>query len=144
MRNVPRMLTTHPEDKNASPMHRLPTVCDGQRDGFECKHYWRVVSRIDLLNPQEVKVGRFDELCMFMGHKNPMQDGSAEQATYCNQYEPSLRKHQSREALIENVVSVIRRPDGSARSMAAVTVTQPTPDEDTSGAEGDGILEDNT
>lgn len=87
-------------------MHKLQTVCDGQKDGFECAHYWRVASRAEVLNPQAMKVGRFEVTCMVHPSRlAPMGDGEGELATYCNQYKPTDRPYQSREDLIKTIGS---------------------------------------
>lgn len=83
------MMKEDPKARERSLMYKNPTVCDGQRDGKQCKHYWFSISRIDVINPDELRRGRKDRFCILLGTPYSMGDGSSEMATYCNQYDPS-------------------------------------------------------
>lgn len=82
------MMKEDPKARERSLMYKNPTVCDGQRDGKQCRHYWFSISRIDVINPDEIRRGRKDRFCILLGTPYSMGDGSSEMATYCNQYEP--------------------------------------------------------
>lgn len=93
------MLREDPKARERSLMYKIPTVCDGQRDGKQCKHYWMSISRIDVVNPDELRSGRKDRFCILLGTPYSMGDGGSEMATYCNQYEPGLYDHDPSKAI---------------------------------------------
>lgn len=77
--------------KDRSPMLRQLTLCDGQRDGYECKHYWRQVVRKDVLNPDNLRKGETYRYCkLAMGapdHNMAMFiNGTSELAVECTEY----------------------------------------------------------
>lgn len=82
------MIKEDPEARKRSLMYKNPTVCDGQKDGKQCKHYWFSISRIDVVNPDELRSGRKDRFCILLGTPFSMGEGAGEMATYCNQYVP--------------------------------------------------------
>ena len=77
--------------KDRSPMLRQLTLCDGQKDGFECKHYWRQTVRKDTLNPDNLRKGETFRYCKLAinapDHNMAMFiNGTSELAVECTEY----------------------------------------------------------
>lgn len=88
------MVREDPKARERSLMFKKHTICDGQRDGFQCKFYWRTVDRIDVANPDEVRNGKTQRFCILLG--NPpfsMSERGAEMSHDCNQYVASERPY---------------------------------------------------
>lgn len=94
------MGATYFHDPNAqarSPMLRQLTVCDGQRDGHECKHYWRQVVKKDTLNPDNLRKGETYRYCLRAlnapDHNMAMFiNGTSELAVECTEYRKDRRR----------------------------------------------------
>jgi len=73
------------EDADArSLMMRQPVLCNGQATGWQCRHYWLQVCRMDTLNSDELKVGERFRRCML---ENPTQNADLiDLPVACNQY----------------------------------------------------------
>lgn len=136
------MVKEDPKARERSLMYKNPTVCDGQRDGKQCKHYWFSISRVDVINPDELRSGRKDRFCILLNTPFPMGEGASEMAIYCNQYEPGPYDYDPTKAVnnpmsVEEVLSLRGEklmPDGSVRPIDSTDVASPaaTTDEDTS------------
>lgn len=77
--------------KARSPMLRQLTLCNGQKDGYECKHYWRQTVRKDTLNPDNLRKGETFRYCKLAinapDHNMAMFiNGDAELAVECTEY----------------------------------------------------------
>ena len=79
-----------PKAKDRSLMSRQPTLCNGQRTGFQCKMYWAMRKKIDTVNPDALAKGEVNRFCLndraeitFLG------DGGADMAVQCTCYEPN-------------------------------------------------------
>lgn len=80
-----------PGAKARSPMLRQLTLCNGQKEGYECKHYWRQTVRKDTLNPDNLRKGetfRYCKLAMVAPDHNMAMfiHGDAEMAVECTEY----------------------------------------------------------
>lgn len=123
------MMKEDPKARERSLMYKNPTVCDGQRDGKQCKHYWFSISRIDVINPDELRRGRKDRFCILLGNPYSMGDGSSEMATYCNQYDPSDKDYDPtfavNQPMTEDEVLSLRgeAPDSVVNGVVVTTVS---------------------
>lgn len=109
------MIIEDPKDRERSLMFKKPTVCDGQRDGFQCKHYWFFISRVDVANPDALRTGRKDRFCVFNGGTFPMGDGGSELAVECNKYErsetPYTDTYKTNNPMTEDEILALRSAD---------------------------------
>ena len=88
------MLREDPKARERSLMFKNPTVCDGQKAGYQCKHYWRTVDRMDVANPDEVRKGKTQRFCILLGNPPfPMGERASELSHECNQYVASEREY---------------------------------------------------
>lgn len=88
------MLREDPRARERSLMYKNPTVCDGQKDGHQCKHYWKTVDRMDVANPDELRKGKTQRFCILLGNPPfPMGERAAELSHECNQYVASDREY---------------------------------------------------
>lgn len=75
--------------RKRSLMYQKPTVCNGERDGFACKHFWDLTQIPSSANPDMLKDGERFRLCTFFKGWEPlmMENGKEGMALDCNRYE---------------------------------------------------------
>lgn len=73
------------EDADArSVMMKQPVICNGQATGWQCRHFWYQVLRMDTLNSDELKVGERLRRCLL---EQPTQNADLiDLPVVCNQY----------------------------------------------------------
>lgn len=84
------------EEKKLSLMNKRKTVCDGQKDGFQCTHYIKLVQKIDTPNAIVLEKGETSRWCLLIPtHNGPLDlgDGGGDMMVECNQYQASHRKY---------------------------------------------------
>jgi hypothetical protein len=82
------------KDPNAdarSPMMERPVMCNGQATGFECKHYWAVVCKMDAANSDNLKEGERMRRCLLTVTQQYID--LIDLPTRCNQYVASDRPY---------------------------------------------------
>ena len=78
------------DDPNAdarSLMNRAPCVCDGERDGIPCRHYWSVIQKFKAANADALRSGEKNRACMLTAGL-VLEFTEEEKPTYCNHYTP--------------------------------------------------------
>ena len=76
-----------PEAEKRSLMNKQPAVCNGEATGFACKHYWTVVMRVDVQNPDHLRTGEKVRRCLVIAPEIvELGDGTKELAVHCSRY----------------------------------------------------------
>lgn len=78
-----------PEADKRSLMLKQKALCNGQRNGRACVHYWTHVEKVESANSDNLRRGEIYRSCVFPGGGAPLQshEMSADQlATECNQF----------------------------------------------------------
>jgi len=77
-----------------SAMRQLPALCNGEKTGFQCTHYWALAVKMDAQNPENLRRGEAMRYCTaVVGDRLDLGDGGAEMAVDCNRFEPSDRAY---------------------------------------------------
>ncbi len=73
-----------------SLMYQQKTVCNGERDGKACKHFWDLTQIPGSANPDMLKDGERFRMCTYFKGMDPlmMENGKEGMAVQCNRYEP--------------------------------------------------------
>jgi hypothetical protein len=74
------------EAKDLSLMHKQKYVCNGQRDGRICKHYWRVARKVESINPEALREGEILRSCLKVTGQFIEMAGE-EVSVQCNMYQ---------------------------------------------------------
>ncbi len=99
------------EDRR-SLMNRAPCVCDGEKSGIPCKHYWPVIQKFRAANAGALRSGDKRYNCT-MAPSFLLEWTSEEKPTYCGRYEP--RKSPGLVALVQRAVALaVHHPIGSS------------------------------
>lgn len=91
-------ILTDPAAKRRSLMLKQKSLCDGCATGYECKHYWALVYKMDTPNPDHLRQGERARFCLLTPSRDgpiDLGDGGSDMAVYCNHYEPSNREFDS-------------------------------------------------
>lgn len=83
-------MPTFIEDPGAearSLMYRAACICDGERTGIPCKHYWAVIQRFRAANADALRSGEKQRSCT-MAQSFLLEWTSEEKPSFCNRYEP--------------------------------------------------------
>ena len=76
-----------PEAEKKSLMLKQPAVCNGEATGFACKHYWTVIMRVDVQNPDHLRTGEKVRRCLVIAPEIvELGDGTKELAVHCSRY----------------------------------------------------------
>lgn len=76
-----------PGAEKRSVMLRQQALCNGQKTGRSCVHYWAHVEKVESHNPDFIRLGQVFRVCGF--HPSLAHEMSEEQlAVRCNQYRP--------------------------------------------------------
>ena len=76
-----------PEAEKRSLMNKQPAMCNGEATGFACKHYWTVVMRVDVQNPDHLRTGEKVRRCLVIAPEIvELGDGTKELAVHCSRY----------------------------------------------------------
>lgn len=68
-------------------MTRQPVLCNGQKTGRSCVHYWAHVEKVESANADYIRLGQTWRVCGW--HPSIANEMSADQlAVRCNQYTP--------------------------------------------------------
>lgn len=67
---------------------RAPCVCNGEKTGHPCRHYWAVMQKFVSANADTVRDGEKQRACSLMPGW-PFEFTSDEMPTKCNRYEPA-------------------------------------------------------
>lgn len=111
------------DERADSPMWKVPTLCDGKATGHQCEHYWAFVSRVDVLNPGQLKKGRTDRFCLVPQDKPaPMHEAGVELALWCNKYQPSDRRYCSDEDITKQIQ---KRADKAHKPRGLLNILNP-------------------
>lgn len=90
-----------PDAEARSLMNRAPCICDGEKTGIQCKHFWSVIQKFDAANADTMRRGESNRACTLMAGW-PLEFVSEEKPVYCRRYEP--RKEEGLFALIQRAV----------------------------------------
>lgn len=84
-----------PEADARSIMMRQPCICNGERTGSECEHYWFQVIRFATANSDAFKLGDRVRRCLLEKDAWDLQQRleAIDLPVRCNQYKPSLRQY---------------------------------------------------
>lgn len=75
-----------PEAEGRSIMMQRPALCNGQKTGRSCVHYWAHAEKVESNNPDNLRLGELFRGCCF--HTSIVHEMSESQlATVCNRYE---------------------------------------------------------
>jgi hypothetical protein len=69
-----------------SLMMNAPCICNGEKTGFVCKHYWSVMQKFAANNADTLRDGEKQRACTLMNGW-PLEFVSEEFPTRCNRYE---------------------------------------------------------
>lgn len=69
-----------------SLMYNAPCICNGEKTGFVCKHYWAVIQKFAANNADTMRDGEKQRACTLMSGW-PLEFVSEEFPTRCNRYE---------------------------------------------------------
>lgn len=76
-----------PEAESRSVMLKRPALCNGQKTGRSCVHYWAHAEKVESNNPDNLRLGEMFRGCGY--HPSIVHEMSESQlATVCNRYEP--------------------------------------------------------
>lgn len=70
-----------------SLMHRAACICDGERTGIPCKHYWSVIQKFRAANADSLRSGEKQRACTLCP-SFLLEWTTEEQPTFCGRYEP--------------------------------------------------------
>lgn len=77
-----------PNAEKRSVMLKQPSLCNGEATGFACKHYWTVIMRVDVQNPDHLRTGEKVRRCLVIAPEIiELGDGTRELAVHCSRYE---------------------------------------------------------
>jgi len=75
-----------PGAEKRSLMYNKPCICNGEKTGYVCKHYWSVMQKFAANNADTVRDGEKQRACTLMSGW-PLEFVSEEFPTGCNRYE---------------------------------------------------------
>lgn len=75
-----------PGAEKRSLMYNKPCICNGEKTGYVCKHYWSVMQKFAANNADTVRDGEKQRACTLMAGW-PLEFVSEEFPTGCNRYE---------------------------------------------------------
>lgn len=76
-----------PEAEKRSLMMKQKAFCNGEATGYCCKHYWTVVMKVDVQNPDHLKTGEKVRRCLVIAPEIvELGDGTKELAVHCSKY----------------------------------------------------------
>jgi len=78
------------EDPNAdarSLMYRAPCICNGEKTGVQCKHFWGFFKKFAAANADTVRDGEKQRSCTLVPGW-PLEFVDEEKPTRCNRFEP--------------------------------------------------------
>lgn len=82
------------EAQKRSLMHKQQVLCNGEKTGSCCKHYWAITRIVPSLNSDFLQVGEKLRFCRAWGSEPlEFEDGREGLAPYCNIYEPDSRPY---------------------------------------------------
>lgn len=81
------------EAQKRSLMHKQKVLCNGEKTGACCKHYWAITRIVPSLNADFLQVGEKLRFCRAWGSEPlEFEDGREGLAPYCNIYEPDEKR----------------------------------------------------
>jgi hypothetical protein len=82
-----------PNAEKRSVMLKQPSFCNGEATGFACKHYWTVIMRVDVQNPDHLRTGEKVRRCLVIAPEIiELGDGTRELAVHCSRYEQDTNR----------------------------------------------------
>lgn len=86
------VLMEDPKAKDRSLMSRQKSLCNGQRTGHQCVHYWALRKKSTTVNPDAQRKGETIRYCMYdTSEVTFLGDGGDDMAVACTGYSPSER-----------------------------------------------------
>jgi hypothetical protein len=86
------LLIEDPLAKDRSLMLRQKVLCNGQRTGLQCEHYWGLLKKTDTVNPDAQRSGEKVRYCLVdRAEATFLGDGGSDMAVACTAFKPSRR-----------------------------------------------------
>lgn len=80
-------LINDPNSDARSLMNRKPCICNGEKTGIQCAHFWSVIQKFPAQNAEAVRDGDKRRACT-MAPSFLFEFTDVEKPTRCNRYEP--------------------------------------------------------
>lgn len=111
-----------------SLMANAPRKCNGQKDGFECVHYWMTIVPLDVDNAEQLREGERNRFCMLGGEPGSLGEGGRMMPSYCTQYVPSSRPYSKEineyKPLTPEEVAALAPPKEKAAAVPQKTIAE--------------------